>query len=73
MPYQHKTIREEVKQSIKECKGAGIKVIMITGDHPLTALSIARQLRICIAKEEVTTGEEIQKYKAKVMKNSMTL
>ena len=58
-------IREEVKQSIKECKGAGIKVIMITGDHPLTALSIARQLRICISPEEVTTGEEIEKYKAK--------
>ena len=58
-------IREEVKQSIKECKGAGIKVIMITGDHPLTALSIARQLRICISKEEVTTGEEVQKAKEK--------
>ena len=57
-------VREEVKKSVKECKKAGIKVVMITGDHPLTALTIARQLRICIAKEEVATGEEIQKYRA---------
>lgn len=36
-------IREEVPQAIKECNDAGIKVIMITGDYPATALSIANQ------------------------------
>ncbi|MFP4654278.1 MAG: cation-translocating P-type ATPase [Methanohalobium sp.] len=38
--------REEVKDSIQQCKTAGIRVIMITGDHTLTAYSIARQLGI---------------------------
>lgn len=57
-------VREEVKKSVKECKRAGIKVVMITGDHPLTALTIARQLRICISKDEVATGDDIQKYRS---------
>ena len=37
-------IRKEAISSIKECREAGIKVLMITGDHPLTALSIAKDL-----------------------------
>ncbi len=53
--------REEAKQAIRECKAAGIVPVMITGDHPLTAGSIARQLGI-IDKEEqlVVTGKELQ-------------
>ena len=35
-------IRVEVKDSLKECAEAGIKVVMITGDHPLTAYAITR-------------------------------
>ena len=38
--------REEVKDSIKECKKSGIKTIMITGDHKDTALAIAKELAI---------------------------
>ncbi len=55
-------IREEVKDSIKECKTAGIKVVMITGDHPLTAFSIAKDLGLVNDMNEVTTGSEIDEY-----------
>ena len=58
-------IREEVKDSIKDCRRAGIKVVMITGDHPLTALSIAKDLGICKDKDEVATGQEVEEQKAK--------
>lgn len=54
-------IREEVVRSIKNCKEAGIKVLMITGDHPLTSFSIAKELKLVSHLQEVTTGEEIEK------------
>ena len=53
-------IRKEVKGSIEECHGAGIKVVMVTGDHPLTAFSIANELGIASDFDEVTTGVEIE-------------
>ena len=53
-------IRVEAKQSIEECKIAGIKVLMITGDHPLTAFKIASDLNLTKNKEEVITGIEIE-------------
>ena len=53
-------IRKEVKNSIKECQSAGIKVIMITGDHPETALTIARELNLANKEEEVITGKELE-------------
>ena len=55
-------IRKEVIDSIKECKSAGIKVLMITGDHPLTAFSIAKELELTDTYDEVTTGVEVDKY-----------
>lgn len=61
-------IREDVKESINECKTAGIKVIMITGDHPLTAYSIAKDLELVKSFNEVTTGEEVDKYLEKGQK-----
>ena len=54
-------IREETKQSIDDCHNAGIKVVMITGDHPLTAYAIAHELKIAKVVEEVTNSEEIEK------------
>ncbi|MDI6735794.1 MAG: calcium-translocating P-type ATPase, SERCA-type [bacterium] len=48
--------RKEVKEAIKKCRIAGIKVIMITGDHKLTALAIATKLGII---GEVLTGKEL--------------
>ena len=50
--------REEVKNAIHECKNAGIKVVMITGDHKTTALAIAHELGI---EGNSLTGEEIEK------------
>lgn len=53
-------IREEVIDSIEECKNAGIKVVMITGDHPLTAFSIAKELKLANNLEDVITGKEVE-------------
>ncbi|MBO6145734.1 MAG: HAD-IC family P-type ATPase [Bacilli bacterium] len=54
-------IRKEAVASIQECKEAGIKVLMITGDHPLTSYSIAKELKLVTKFNEVTTGVEIDK------------
>src|SRR3546814_18529765 len=51
--------REEVKAAVAACKAAGIRVIMITGDHAATAREIARQLNLS-ADPTVLTGEDIE-------------
>lgn len=38
--------REGVPEAVQKCKQAGIRVIMVTGDHPITAVAIARQVGI---------------------------
>lgn len=53
--------KPQAKVSIKQCKKAGLKVIMITGDHPATAYSIAKKLGIAKSKKEILTGYEISK------------
>ena len=55
-------IRKETINSIQECKKAGIKVLMITGDHPLTAFAIAKELGLSNSFDEVATGKEIEDY-----------
>ena len=62
-------IRKEAIASIDECRTAGIKVLMITGDHPLTAFSIAKDLKLVTKYDEVTTGEELDKEYNKGKKN----
>ncbi len=57
-------IREETVESILKCKKAGIKVVMVTGDHPLTAFNIAKKLNICDNIDHVATGDDIDKYLA---------
>ncbi|MDH3388555.1 MAG: HAD-IC family P-type ATPase, partial [Gammaproteobacteria bacterium] len=52
--------RDEVYQSIRDCESAGITPVMITGDHPGTALAIARKLGINV-DNGVMTGEELDK------------
>ncbi|MEM5772832.1 MAG: cation-translocating P-type ATPase, partial [Candidatus Aenigmatarchaeota archaeon] len=53
--------RPEVKQAIETCKQAGIRVVMITGDHRLTALAIAKEIGLVEGEEEILTGEELEK------------
>ncbi len=53
-------IRKEALQAIRECKTANIKVLMITGDHALTAYTIAKDLDIVSSKKEVITGKELE-------------
>lgn len=50
-------LRPEAEKSVKNCHNAGIKVIMVTGDHPETAGTIARELGIANADSPVLTGQ----------------
>lgn len=59
--------RSEVKDAVAVAKGAGIRPIMITGDHPLTASFIARELGIA-DNDEVVTGAELAKMDATTLK-----
>jgi Ca2+-transporting ATPase len=59
--------RPEAKEAVERCESAGIKPVMITGDHPLTAMAVARELgilktgRVMTGPEfEVTTDEQLQ-------------
>lgn len=52
--------REEVRPAIASCRSAGIKVVMITGDHPATAVNIARNTGIMIQNDLVITGKELE-------------
>ena len=54
-------IRPEVKDAIEECKAAGIRPIMITGDHVDTAMAIAKQLGILKEGDKAITGLELTK------------
>ena len=53
--------REEVIEAVKNCKTAGIRTVMITGDHAQTAKAIARQLGISRGRDKVLTGEELSR------------
>ena len=52
--------RKEAGEAVLKCKLAGIKPIMITGDHQNTALAIAKSLNICNNDSQVMTGEQIE-------------
>ncbi len=53
--------REEAKKAVEKCKKAGIKTVMITGDHKVTAIAIAKKLGILKDESEALTGIELDK------------
>ncbi len=53
--------REEAKISVEQCKKAGIRPVMITGDHAGTALSVAKRIGIADDNSAVMTGSELEK------------
>ena len=52
--------REEVKLAVEKCKSAGIKTVMITGDHKATAVAIAKDLGILGEGDEAITGSQLE-------------
>ncbi len=52
-------LRPEVRGAVARCREAGVEVVMVTGDHPDTALTIARQLGIAEASDPVITGNDL--------------
>ena len=58
-------IRKEVVASIRDCHVAGIKVLMVTGDHPLTAYKIGRDLKLVDNYDKVATSDQVEEAFAK--------
>ena len=52
--------RPEAKEAVEKCQRAGIAVAMVTGDHPLTAFAIARELGIAEVRQNIITGQQLE-------------
>lgn len=63
--------REGVKEAVNECKRAGIKTVMITGDHILSAKAIAKDLGIFKEHDLAITGEELDKLTDKTLERNI--
>lgn len=62
-------LRDDIVQAVKQCHKAGIRVVMITGDHPLTAAAIAMQSGIIAVATQVTTGAYLEKLPPSAIKH----
>ena len=63
--------RDGVKEAVKTCKKAGIKTVMITGDHIITAKAIAKDLGILRNSDLAITGEELDKIPQAVLQKNI--
>ena len=63
--------RKEVKDAVIKCKIAGIKPVMITGDHKNTAYAIGKDLEICKYPNEVITGDELDSLNDKELEKNI--
>lgn len=63
--------REGVKEAVKICRNAGIKTVMITGDHIATAKAIAKEIGIMGIGDKAITGKELDQISDKVLENSI--
>jgi len=63
--------RPEVREAVMKCRNAGIRVVMITGDHQLTAKAIAYDLGIATEGDRVLTGQELEKLSQEELKQQV--
>ena len=63
--------REEVKSAVEKCRSAGIKPVMITGDHKITAVAIADSLSIKQPEDKALTGLDVEKMSEADLKTSV--
>ncbi|WP_195925749.1 calcium-translocating P-type ATPase, SERCA-type [Sarcina ventriculi] len=63
--------RPEVKEAVKKCRLAGIRPVMITGDHKNTAYAIGKDLNIVTSKDQVITGEELEEINDEELKEKV--
>ena len=59
-------LRREAKDAVIACQQAGIEVAMVTGDHPVTALAIARELGLANNQSQVVTGNDLKQKSEKI-------
>jgi magnesium-transporting ATPase (P-type) len=55
-------LRPEVPEAIAQCRSSGVDVRMVTGDHPATALTVARELGLAEENDEAVTGEDLARF-----------
>ena len=53
-------LRQDVRGAISTCRRAGVRVVMVTGDHPATALGIARELELAASEADMLTGKQLE-------------
>jgi P-type Ca2+ transporter type 2C len=63
--------REEARAAVRTCEAAGIRTVMITGDHPLTASTIARELGI-LKSSKVVSGRELEAMNDEMLDRSVS-